>query len=100
MTRVRRRTMNKGECNPDVVLADIRRNPRIANGRAIFPNGTPDGANLLHGAARYGCFDVALILMIEYGADPEEEGTGMGSKGLTPYGMCEKHNDIAINQGK
>ena len=92
--------MVKGECNPDVILADIKRNPMIADGKAVFPRGTPDGGNFLHNAAKNGCYDVALKMMIEYGADPEEEAYGMGNTGLTPYGFCEKYTQIDIQQGK
>jgi hypothetical protein len=92
--------MLQGHCEDARVLAAVKRNPIVANGPAIFPQGTATGGNLLHGAVQFGCWDVALRLIIEYGADPEEKAKGMGNDGLTPHGFGVKKAATEVAEGK
>jgi hypothetical protein len=92
--------MQQGECDPDRILKALKTQPLFVNGKATFPNGTPDGGTLLHAAAKFGCNDVALKLIIEQGLDPYEEASGMGHTGMTAYGFCEEQNRMEISKGK
>jgi hypothetical protein len=52
----------------------------------VWPNGSPDGGNLLHSTGKYGCYDIMQTLIVDYGLDPAEEALpGAGLNGLTPY---------------
>ena len=58
---------------------------------AVWPTGSPDGGNLLHTAAMHGCYDIGMLLVVDFGLDPAEPaapGKGMGGK--TPYDLCVK----------
>ena len=48
----------------------------------------------MHAAANHGCYDIAQMLVVDFGIDPlEEAGSGGGIGGKTAYQICEKHDD-------
>ena len=94
------RKMHGGNCNHHHVLAAVKMWPEIADAAITYPRGTPDGGTLLHGAAKFGCWDVSLRLIIDYDSDPEAKATGMGNSGLTPHQFGVKLAAEEVEQGK
>jgi len=67
----------------------------------VWPNGSPDGGNLLHSAGKYGCYDIMQELIVDFGLDPAEEAQpGAGLKGKTPYDLCVSAREKSQVEGQ
>ncbi len=65
--------------------------PFLHTAPVVWPAGSPDGGTLLHTAAMHGCYDIGMLLVVDFGLDPAEPAeAGMGMGGKTPYDLCVK----------
>ena len=70
-----------------------------AHQQGTLGSGAPDGGNLLHGAAKGGCYDIATALVVDFDVDPTFEAHGAGISGETPYDICVETRTKALESG-
>jgi hypothetical protein len=84
-------------CSCDTLSWRLQTSPA----KRVWPMGTPDGGTLVHAAAYNGCYDIAQMLIVDFGLDPIETAEpGGGMSGQTPYNRCEKAKEESVAAGE
>ena len=58
------------------------------------------GTNLLHAAATAGCYDIASVLVTDFGVDSTHVSNGIMGAKRTPYGDCQEEEEMARKEDR